>query len=101
MDGTKGKLNESKVNLFVKADLFNVFNQHGVENVESAPASGIGAGAGPVINKTVTVIKAFNPYTETPVLGVNYRLSPTFGQPTNKDAYQVPRTYRFAVGVRF
>jgi len=47
------------------------------------------------------VIKAFNPYTETPVLGVNYTLSPTFGQPTNKDAYQVPRTYRFAVGVRF
>jgi len=24
-----------------------------------------------------------------------------FGRPTNKDAYQLPRTYRFAVGLRF
>jgi hypothetical protein len=28
-------------------------------------------------------------------------LDPTFGQATNKDAYQMPRTYRFTVGLRF
>ena len=91
----------TKVSLFVKADLLNAFNQHGVENVEGASASGITAGAGAVINRTVTIIKSFNPYTDTPQLGVNYKLSPTFGQPTNKDAYQLPRTYRVAVGLRF
>jgi hypothetical protein len=103
----------TKVSLFVKADLFNVFDQHGVENVEAAPTSGIGAGVGAVINKTVRILKSFNPYTETPVecarnlnratqcAGTNYQLDPAFGTPTNKDAYQLPRTYRFAVGLRF
>ena len=53
------------------------------------------------IDRTVRVVKQWNPLTETPVLGTNYTLSPSFGRPTNKDAYQTPRTYRFAVGVRF
>jgi hypothetical protein len=86
----------TKVNLFVKADLINAFNQQGIENVESVTST-----SGPVIDKTVKVIKSFNPFTDTPVAGVNYTLSPTFGQATNKDAYQLPRTYRVAVGVRF
>lgn len=86
----------TKVSLFVKADLINAFNEKGVENVESTTST-----SGPVIDKTVKVIKSFNPFTETPVAGVNYTLSPTFGQPTNKDAYQLPRTYRVAVGLRF
>jgi hypothetical protein len=92
----------TKVSLYIKADLLNVFNEQGVENVEGpTPGTIVGAGAGPVIDKTVRILKSFNPYTETPVLGVNYALSSTFGQPTNKDAYQLPRTYRFAVGLRF
>jgi hypothetical protein len=86
----------TKVNLFLKADLINALNEQGVENVESTTST-----AGGVINRTVTVIKAFNPFTETPVEGVNWKKSATFGQPTNKDAYQLPRTYRFAVGLRF
>jgi Carboxypeptidase regulatory-like domain/TonB dependent receptor/TonB-dependent Receptor Plug Domain len=86
----------TKVSLFIKADLLNAFNQQGIENVESVTST-----SGPVIDKTVKVIKSFNPFTETPVAGVNYTLSPTFGQATNKDAYQLPRTYRVAVGLRF
>ena len=52
----------------------------------------------------------FNPYTDTPKqyhVGddpnqvYNYMLDPTYGKPTNKDAYQLPQTYRFAVGLRF
>ncbi|HEY8712555.1 MAG TPA: hypothetical protein VIM68_06755, partial [Thermoanaerobaculia bacterium] len=72
------------------------FNEQGIENVESTTST-----SGPVIDKTVKVVKSFNPFTDTPVPGVNYNLSPTFGQATNKDAYQLPRTYRFAVGLRF
>jgi len=86
----------TKVSLFLKADLINAFNEQGVENVESTTST-----SGPVIDKTVKVVKSFNPFTDTPVPGVNYNLSPTFGQATNKDAYQLPRTYRFAVGLRF
>jgi hypothetical protein len=86
-----------KFNAFFKADVINVFNRQGIENSDSS--------AGAVVNRTVTVtggtLKPFNPFTDKPVLGTNYTLSPTFGQPTNKDAYQLPRTYRFAVGLRY
>ncbi len=62
---------------------------------------------------------AFNPFTSTPVQYIpgksdptgtyNYQYDPNFGKPTNPDAYgsnvlnpnQLPRTYRFAVGLRF
>jgi outer membrane receptor protein involved in Fe transport len=52
----------------------------------------------------------FNPYTDTPLeykTGMdpnghyNFELDPTFGKATNFAAYQQPRTYRFAVGLRF
>ncbi|HEY3052745.1 MAG TPA: TonB-dependent receptor, partial [Thermoanaerobaculia bacterium] len=87
----------TKVNFFVKADLINVFNEQGVEFVENPTSTG-----GAVINKTVTLTSTrFNPKTETPVLGTHYTLPAAFGQPVNKDAYQLPRTYRFAVGVKF
>ena len=60
------------------------------------------------------LIAPFNPFTDTPkecpkgtaaadcaAMNANWQLDPNFGKATNKDAYQVPRTYRFAVGVRF
>jgi hypothetical protein len=105
----------TKVSLFIKADLINAFNEQGVEFVESPNST-----AGGVINRTVrtsinsAALLPFNPFTDTPVacpndrpvaqcagLGANYQLDPNFGRPTNKDAYQLPRTYRFAVGLRF
>jgi hypothetical protein len=52
----------------------------------------------------------FNPFTDKPVEykpgmdpngHYNYELDPTFGKATNFNAYQSPRTYRFAVGLRF
>ena len=59
-------------------------------------------------------LKSFNPFTETPIecpqgqtaaqctaLGAHWQLGPNFGKAVNKDAYQAPRTYRFAVGFRF
>ena len=95
----------SRASLFLKADLLNAFNQQGVEFAATS--------AGPVIEQRVrtrfngakfpdgTTAVAFNPFTDTPVAGVNYQLDPNFGKATNKDAYQLPRTYRFAVGLRF
>jgi hypothetical protein len=99
----------TKVNFFVKADLLNAFNEDGVENVESTTST-----SGGVINRTVRVTNRFNPFTDTPkecpaslttaqctAQGFNYQLDRNFGKATNKDAFQTPRTYRFAVGVRF
>jgi outer membrane receptor for ferrienterochelin and colicin len=46
-------------------------------------------------------LQRFNPFTETPVEGVHYELSPDYGQPLTADDYQLPRSIYFAVGFRF
>jgi outer membrane receptor protein involved in Fe transport len=46
-------------------------------------------------------LQRFNPFSETPVEGVHWRKGPRFGQPTNTNAFQQPRTFRFSVGLRF
>jgi hypothetical protein len=33
--------------------------------------------------------------------GVHWQKGPKFGKPTAADAYQLPRTYRLSVGLRF
>jgi hypothetical protein len=43
----------------------------------------------------------FNPFTTTPVQGVNWNLAPAFGNPTNRFAYDTPRMFRVSFGVRF
>ncbi|HYH07154.1 MAG TPA: TonB-dependent receptor [Thermoanaerobaculia bacterium] len=84
---------------FVQTDIINVFNEQAVEYPATA--------RGNVIDQTVFVrrtqasLTAFNPFTTAPVEGTHYRYSPTFGQPTNREAYQDPREYRISVGVRF
>jgi outer membrane receptor for ferrienterochelin and colicin len=45
--------------------------------------------------------QAFNPFTTSPVRGVNWDYSPTFGQPQAFDDYQPARLFSFSVGVRF
>ena len=106
-----------RATLFVRGDLLNAFNQQRVEFASS--------GLGAIVENRVYTRRqktkstdglvsfvAFNPYTTTPVEyqpGVsdpkagpyNYQFDPNFGKATNKEAYQLPRTYRFAVGVRF
>lgn len=87
------------VRFFVQTQFINILNQQGVEYAAT--------GLGPVINQTVFVnrtkssLTRFNPYTTTPVAGVNYQLDPNFGKPTNRQAYQDPREYRGSVGIRF
>ena len=115
----------TKVQLFLRGDLVNVFNQKKPEYFSTT--------LGGVIETRVYTAKqrakstdgkvtfaAFNPFTDKPVEYIpgksdpaagpyNYQLDPHFGSPTNKDAYgstalnpnQLPRTYRFSVGVRF
>ena len=71
--------------LFFQADVLNVFN-------EGAQIGGV---------TTVDSFDNFNPYTETPVEGVNWELDEDFGDATSEDDFQTPRFYRFSVGIRF
>lgn len=103
--------------VFLRADLLNAFNRQGVEFAATA--------IGPVVETRVYTRKqtarstdglvafsAFDPFTTAPVQYIpgrsdpaagpyHYELDPSFGKATNKDAYQTPRTVRFAVGARF
>jgi outer membrane receptor for ferrienterochelin and colicin len=45
--------------------------------------------------------QAFNPFTTTPVQGVNWDYSPTFGQPQAFDDYQPSRLFSFSFGIRY
>jgi hypothetical protein len=85
----------SRAQLFLKADVLNLFN-------ESAIVNPFFINTGVLTNVTTPArLAAFNPFTATPVQGVNWDLTPTFGQAQNRFAYQIPRTFKIAMGVRF
>ena len=50
---------------------------------------------------TASRYAAFNPFTTTPVRGVNWDYGPIFGTALNRFAYTTPRTVRMSFGVRF
>jgi hypothetical protein len=82
--------------IFLQPEMLNVFNNDGVlgtnTNFNTAVQTASTAGSG---------LQSFNPFTQTPVEGVHWRKGPLFGQPTNPNVYQTPRTFRFSVGIRF
>jgi outer membrane receptor for ferrienterochelin and colicin len=99
--------------LFVSAQIINLFNQFdlcacGSVNVFANPgAPGSGAGL-QSIDRTVrtpvnaaTTVTQFNPFTQTPVEGVNWIKGPNFGHAQTRYAYTTPRTFRLTFGVRF
>jgi hypothetical protein len=80
---------------FFKADVLNLFDQAAIVNP-------FFVNTGVLTNVTTAArYAAFNPFTETPVEGVNWDKAATFGQPQSRFAYQTPRTFRFSVGMRF
>ena len=76
---------------FVETQALNMFNRHGRLS----------------FNTDVNLLQPFNPFTETPVQGVNWEKGADFGKaqtPTtlfSQGDYQLPRTYRVSVGARF
>jgi hypothetical protein len=79
------------IEIFLQPDVLNVFNEHGLINVNTT-----------TLDATNTAgLQTFNPFTTTPVEGVHWRKGPTFGQGVNETDYQLPRTFRFSVGLRF
>ncbi|HMC23078.1 MAG TPA: carboxypeptidase regulatory-like domain-containing protein [Thermoanaerobaculia bacterium] len=82
------------VRLFVKTDVLNLFNNNAVVSPDTLVTTRLSGGP-------ASRLAPFNPFTQVPVEGVNYRLSPTFGQATGPASYQTPRTFQVAVGARF
>lgn len=48
-----------------------------------------------------STLAPFNPFTTTPVEGVNWSKGPSFGQATSPSSYQSPRDFNVSVGFRF
>jgi hypothetical protein len=76
----------SVVQLFVEGELINAFN-------EQAQINGV-----TTITRTST---PFNPFTTTPVEGTHYTFASNYGAARNALDYQLARTYRVSLGVRF
>jgi Carboxypeptidase regulatory-like domain/TonB dependent receptor/TonB-dependent Receptor Plug Domain len=83
--------------IFAQAQVINLFNQFQLFNINSN-----------AINTTVLTavddpnrFQTFNPFTEQPVKGVHWDFGEEFGEPTGAAAYTLPRSFQFALGVRF
>jgi Carboxypeptidase regulatory-like domain/TonB dependent receptor len=83
--------------LFAQLQVLNLFNQFQLFNINSN-----------AIDTTVLTavddpdrFQAFNPFTERPVQGVHWDYGEEFGTPVGAAAYTLPRTFQFALGVRF
>ncbi len=86
-----------RATLFGQVQVVNLFNQFQLFNLGSN-----------AINTTVLTavddpdrFVPFNPFTERPVQGVHWDYDERFGTPTGAAAYTLPRTFQFALGVRF
>lgn len=84
------------VELFVQPRVLNVLG--GDDIVTSDPAY-IDLGVFTAANSAD--LNSFDPFRETPVEGVHYVRSATFGRAFGPEAYQQPRTFRISLGVRF
>ena len=87
---------------FIETDFLNVFSEQGVEDPDFIDRTVLTRRQSTCLQTgTTTRCLAFNPFTDTPQKGVNWQYGPSFGKPTSASAYQLPRTYRFSVGVKF
>jgi hypothetical protein len=85
------KLWGRNVEIYVKPEVRNAFN-------EQAQISGDMTVETPYTHPDDYT--PFDPFTETPVEGVNWGKGPNFGQALQSTHYQTPRTYYLAVGIR-
>jgi outer membrane receptor protein involved in Fe transport len=104
------RLGIRKAEVFFRGTVINVFNRDELTNFTGGalPGSGqAGCGTSGCINTTIQTnattasLAPFNPFTDTPVEGVHWAKGTSFGRPTSRFAYQVPRTFQFSLGLRF
>jgi hypothetical protein len=99
--------------VFAQLQVLNLFNQFqlcacggtafGTGSVQNAGGINIQRPNTAILTPVSTPARfaAFNPFTTTPVQGVNYDLGPIFGLATSRFAYTTPQSVRVLFGVRF
>jgi hypothetical protein len=95
-----------KIDLFAQAQVLNVFNQFQLcgcgasvfANGGNAQLNLISTG---VLSPNGTTRPNFNPFTTTPVQGLNWDYAASFGTAQSRMAFTVPREFRLTLGVRF
>jgi hypothetical protein len=94
--------------VFFRGEVVNLFNQFQLcgcgasvfNSGGTVDLSTIGQALRTPVN--TAAMQAFNPFTTTPVQGVNWDYNTSnFGLPLSALAWTSPRTFRFSVGVRF
>lgn len=80
--------------LHLEAEVFNLLDNVAVVSPGTGVSTRFSDGA-------ASGLRAFNPFTETPIEGLHYRLSPDFGEPTGPESYQRPRTFQLSLKARF
>jgi outer membrane receptor for ferrienterochelin and colicin len=101
-----------RLEVFGQLQVLNLFNQSQLCACGSTIfGTGSGGNAGGVntqrIDTTVLTpvttasLTSFNPFTTTPVQGVNWNLGPNFGRAVSRFAYTTPQSVRVSFGVRF
>ncbi len=87
---------------FFEGDVLNILNEQGIEDPDAVDKTVLTRRQSSCLQTgTTTRCLAFNPFTTDPIEGTHWQKGPNFGTPTSSDAYQLPRTYRFSVGLRF
>jgi len=80
-----------KAQFFFRFVMDNLFNAAAIDGPNSTVLTAA----------TDSTLKTFNPFTETPVENVHYRLGPSFGQAISASGYQTPRSFYLSGGFRF
>ena len=81
--------------LFFQFQVWNLFNEDAIADVNNIDVTTRTRDGG------TTSLTSFNPFTTAPQQDVNWALGPNFGTARNRNAYQVPRQFRFSAGIRF
>jgi hypothetical protein len=97
-----------RVQLFGQLQVINIFNQFQLCGCGQPVAQNGGAIRSERIDQSVrtavttpAVYQTFNPFTTTPVEGVNWATGPNFGTALNRLSFTSPRALRISFGVRF
>jgi outer membrane receptor protein involved in Fe transport len=84
--------------VFAQFHILNLFNQFQAFNISNDE---IDTTVLTAVNDPDGRLVPFNPFTETPVEGVHWEKGPNYGTVQDAEAYTVPRTFRFSLGLRF
>jgi hypothetical protein len=93
------------VELFIRPQILNVFDEQGVQSFDTEVVTAVDLPA---------TFRPFNPFTDTPVecpqgraaaecqaMGAHFQRGTNFGEPNSEGDFQLARTFRISVGLRF